>query len=98
MVNFTDHYGTAKEQKVNVTVDGNFVIVCVEGMAIADFSTLVTCTLYGADGTVLSAVTDSVESYTCRMAAELQKNGVDLGDAIAKFGTSAYAYFRSREE
>ena len=90
--------GNIVDKKVSVTADGSFTIVRVEGMAIADFSTKVTCTLYGADDTALGSVTDSVESYTSRMEAELQKNGADLGDAIAKLGASAYAYFHSREE
>ena len=87
VVTFTNHYDKLVEQEVNVDVSGSYVTVSVEEMAIADFGTMVTCTLYSANGTELGAVTDSVESYSARMGLG------NLGDTIAKLGASAYAFF-----
>ena len=92
-VSFTDHYGTQVEKQVPIEADGSYTIVRVEGMAIADYRGLVTCKLYSASGAELGSTIDSIESYTSRMASALQKNGVDLGDAIMKLGASSYAFF-----
>ena len=98
VASFTNHYGDVEEQKLTVTENGNFVIVRVEGMAIADYRALVTCKLYSADGTELGCVIDSMESYVARKADSLNRNGADLGDAIMKLGASSYAYFHSEEK
>ena len=92
-VSFTDHYGTQVEKQVPIEADGSYTIVRVEGMAIADYRGLVTCKLYSASGAELGSTIDSIESYASRMASALQKNGVDLGDAIMKLGASSYAFF-----
>jgi YD repeat-containing protein len=92
-VSFTDHYGKLVEKRVAVAASGSYSVVQVEGMAIADYRGLVTCKLYSAAGAELGSVTDSIESYACRMAIDLQKNGVDLGDAIMKLGASSYEFF-----
>ena len=76
-----------------IEADGSYTIVRVEGMAIADYRGLVTCKLYSASGAELGSTIDSIESYASRMASALQKNGVDLGDAIMKLGASSYAFF-----
>ena len=86
-ISFTDHYGRDKQQKLDVTASGSYTIVRVEGMAIADYRGLVTCTLYGAGGTALGDTVDSMESYIARV--ELG----ELGDAIMKLGASSYAFF-----
>ena len=93
VVSFTDHYGKPVEKTVAVEASGSFTVVRVEGMAIADYRGLVTCKLYSAAGAELGSVTDSIESYACRMAIDLQKNGVDLGDVIMKLGASSYEFF-----
>ena len=93
VVSFTDHYGKLVEKTVEVEASGNYSIVRVEGMAIADYRGLVTCKLYSAEGAELGSTIDSIESYAARMVSALQKNGVDLGDAIMKLGASSYAFF-----
>ena len=90
---FIDHYGRQTETQVDIEASGNYCIIRVEGMAIADYRGLVRCTLFGPNGAELGSTTDSMESYVSRMANQLQKNGADLGDAIMKLGASSYAFF-----
>ena len=86
-VSFTDHYDKQVEKRVDIEASGNYSIVRVEGMAIADYRSLVACKLYSADGTELGDTIDSMESYIARMRLD------DLGDAIMKLGASSYAFF-----
>ena len=92
---FTDHYGHAKEVRIegeNFIDYGNLGVLCevsVTGMAVADFRSVVTCTVYSADGTALEYATDSIEGYAYRNREKLGA----IVDAIVKFGESSYNYF-----
>ncbi len=93
IVTYTDHYGHAKELRIEGT---DFIeygsIMCqvsVTGMAIADFRSVVECTVYNADGEALASASDSIESYANRNAASLGA----IVDTIVKFGASSYNYF-----
>ena len=89
---YTDHYGKAK----SITIEGKDFVeynsanwyIPVTGMAVADCSQLVTCTIYNADKTVVTSAYDSVESYVARGSTD-----VALYSMIMKFAASAYASF-----
>ena len=97
MVRFTDFQGNAKEVRMEGSEfeqygsSGDIYKIVVDDVVLADAKTLVTVTLYSADGTVFGAGTDSVESYVARA----EENGADtygLYANIMKFAASAYNY------
>ena len=86
IASFTNHNGKKVEEKLAVTDNNGYAMISVNSLAIADYCTDVTVTLYNADGSVAGSATDSMASYVAR-------SKTDLGKAIMKFGASAYAYF-----
>ena len=86
VVTYTDHNGKSVSNTLAVENNAGFTMVSVNSLAIADYRTLVTCTVYNADGEIVGSAVDSMESYVAR-------SGNDLGAAIMRFGASAYAYF-----
>ena len=100
IVTYTDHYGEPVEREAVLSQDGNYVIITIGGIAVADYRTEVTCELYDASGAMIGSVTDTRAKYVARNTNKLisPDGTVDLGDAIMKFGESAYAYFRSLEK
>ena len=81
-----NHNGKKVEETLAVENNNGYSMVSVNSLAIADYRTLVTVTLYNADGSVAGSAVDSMASYVAR-------SKTDLGKAIMKFGSSAYAYF-----
>jgi len=57
----------------------------VDKIVLADAFSLVTVTVYNADGSVYGTGSDSVESYAARVSSE-------LNTAIMKFASSAKTY------
>lgn len=92
IVSYTDHYGNAHSNiRINASdfvANGSNSGVRIEGLAVADGATLVTCTIYNADGTQFAQAKDSVESYIARMS-----NLDAMFNEILKFTKSAYASF-----
>ena len=92
LVTFTDHKGVAHENciegsefaKYNDTTYG----VTVDDLVVADGDQLVTVTIYDGDSNVVAYASDTVNSYTGRMMSS-----DILFEQVAKFTTSAYAYF-----
>ena len=92
VVTFTDHKGNDHETRVegsafteyNSTVYG----VVVDDLVVADGDQLVTVTVYDANGNAVASASDTVNSYAARMM-----DGDPMFEAVAKFTTSAYAYF-----
>ena len=93
VVQYTDHYGTPVEYRVEgtdfVAEDSYRSYVAVTGLAIADYRQLVTCTVYDRDGNVLAWATDSIEGYIARMDDEIP----GLLAELAKLGNVAYYCF-----
>ena len=88
---FTDHAGRAVETRIETfrAYDSQNSYVSVPGLAVADFATVVSCTVYDAQGNALASAADSIEGYAHRMADRIPA----MVEAIVKFGTSAYQYF-----
>ncbi len=90
---YTDHYGNVKSIRVEgadfIKYSSTLCQVSITGMAVADFRSVVSCTVYNADDVALASASDSVESYANRNAASL---GATV-DTIVKFGASSYNYF-----
>ncbi|MBQ8248950.1 MAG: metallophosphoesterase [Clostridia bacterium] len=90
---YTDHYGNSKEVRIEgadfIKYSSTLCQVSITGMAVADFRSVVSCTVYNADGAAVANASDSVESYASRNAASL---GATV-DTIVKFGESSYNYF-----
>ena len=93
VITFTDHNGNAKEitvQSSEYTTQGNYKIIVVDDIVLADSFTVVTVNVYDAEGNVVANASDSVESYAARMST-----GDDLYMAIAKFAQAAYNSFHA---
>ncbi len=90
---YINHYGHAKSVRVEGTdfikYSSSLCQVSITGMAVADYKSVVSCTVYNANGVALASASDSVESYANRNAASL---GATV-DTIVKFGASSYNYF-----
>jgi hypothetical protein len=91
VIRFTDHKGNAHQVRVEgsefVKNGANYGVV-VDELVVADGDQLVTVTVYNANGKEVASASDTVNSYAVRMM------GSDaLFEAVAKFTTSAYAYF-----
>ena len=90
---YTDHYGNDKEVRIEgadfIEYGTSHCQISITGMAVADFRSVVSCTVYNADGEALANAADSVESYANRNADSL---GATV-DTIVKFGESSYNYF-----
>ena len=92
VVSFTDHKGVAHETRVdgssfsvyNSTTYG----VVVDDLVVADGDSVVTVTVYDAQGNVVASASDSVNSYAAR-----QMGQDAMYEMVAKFTTSAYVYF-----
>ena len=93
IVTYTDHYGHAKEVRIEgvdfIKYGSIMCQVSITDMAVADFRSVVSCTVYNADGEALANAADSVESYANRNAESLGA----IVDTIVKFGESSYNYF-----
>lgn len=87
-VSFTDHYGHEVNEAADLRIDNGFAIVDVDEIAVADGRQKITVTVYNADGSVYSTVTDSVESYISRV-----NNLAPLFELIMKFADSSHAFF-----
>ena len=88
---YTDHYGVKNEIRIDAVqaYDEESGYVSVPGLAAADYTQAVTCTVYDAAGNAIAWATDSVEGYIHRMTGTLPA----IAEAIAKFAASAYRYF-----
>ena len=96
-VSYTNHSGEEKSYRVE-TADffrnNNAYQARVNDLAIADGNTLVTCTVYKADGSVYAQATDTMNSYVARALNAGEK--YQWMESIAKFSASAYNYLRNR--
>ena len=97
-VEFENHYG----EKITTTVkfdefmlhnaNGNIYSVPVDELVISDGASVVTCTLFDANGSEVGVITESVGSYIAFMIAQnSDTNG--LYEAAMKFVTSAHNLF-----
>ena len=87
---FTNGSGNTQRIRINGTafaVSGGITVIELDALVYADARTPVQITVYNADGTVYSTVTDSIESYCSRIT-----KGDDVLIAIMKFADSAKAY------
>ena len=103
---YTNHYDQKKSVTIDGSAFGVYSKDNVNGwyIPVADMSVadgcqvdgeskfMVTCTVYNADGTVVTSAKDSVASYVAR-ANEDTNNTNPLYTQILKFATSAYNYF-----
>ena len=103
---YTNHYGKEKSVTIEGSAFGEYNINNVNGwyIPVADMSVadgcqvngeskfMVTCTVYNANGTVVTSAQDSVASYVARANADTN-NTNPLYTLILKFATSAYNYF-----
>ncbi len=93
IVTYTDHYGNAKESRIEgadfIKYSSSLCQVSITGMAVADFRSVVSCTVYNESDVAVANASDSIESYANRNAASL---GATV-DTIVKFGESSYNYF-----
>ena len=91
IVAYSDHYGKPVEIRIAdlQSYDNARICISVPGLAVADYTQMVTCTVYNAAGDPIAWSTDSMEGYIHRMTARLPA----IVEAIAKFGSSAYQYF-----
>ena len=91
IVSFTDHLGVVHETRVegsDFLPNGNMYGVVCNELVVADGDQLVTVTVYDAEGNVVASASDTVNSYLAR-----QMGGAEIFEMVAKFTTSAYAYF-----
>ncbi len=90
---YTDHYGNAKEVRLDEfkLYASGLHYVSVSGMAVADCSSVVSCTIYNSNGQQIASASDSVEGYIARQLASGRTD--DIYTAILKFAASAYNYF-----
>lgn len=95
LATYTNHRGAEHEIRIEgsefIKYSSKHHLIAVSGMAVADCRQLVTCTVYNADGEVITSASDSVESYVARNINSIG----DVVNAIMKFGTSSYNYFHS---
>lgn len=86
---YTDHYGKPQTATTSLFQNGEYWGVDISGFAVADGMQDITVTVKNGD-TVVAQATDSVIKYLSRM------QGKDaIYDAVAKFVTSAYNYFKT---
>ena len=93
VISFTDYNGAAKEitvQSSEYGKQGNYTIITIDDIVLADSFCLVTIDVYDAKGNVVAYSSDSIESYAARMST-----GEDIFMAVAKFAQAAYNYKRS---
>lgn len=92
MVTFTDHKGVAHEERIEGTEFAKYndttYGVTVDDLVVADGDQLVTVTVYNTNGNAVAYASDTVNSYATRMLTNDA-----LFEMVAKFTTSAYAYF-----
>ena len=91
VASYTNHYGEEVELRIEsfCAFDEESTYVSVPGLAVADYATVVTCTVYDAEGNVIATAADSIEGYAHRMVANLPT----MVESIVQFGVSAYNYF-----
>lgn len=91
-VSYTNHLGNSvTNEPVALKKNNRTHQVSVENLVVADGDTKITCTVYNADGTVYTSVTDSINSYVYRA-----KESYSWLESIAKFSSSAYAYLHTK--
>ena len=92
---YTDYKGETKEVRIEGSAFGaygSYTQISVTGMVVADYASVVTCTVYNTAGEVVGYGADSVESYASRASGSTQTAAL-TAVAIAKLGYSAYQYF-----
>lgn len=93
VISFTNYNGAAKEitvQSSEYGKQGNYTIITIDDIVLADAFCLVTIDVYDAKGNVVAYSSDSIESYAARMST-----GEDIFMAVAKFAQAAYNYKHS---
>ena len=88
-ITFTDHYGKKKEFDGEIATDKDgYKYIEVDQLATADYKTVVTCTIYNADGSEYAMAQDSIEQNMKR-----QPKQEEIYGALMKFGHSAFEFF-----
>ena len=91
---YTNYKGDAKEVDLTVAESNGFAVLSLENLSFADYRTLVTFTLYNADGTVAGTAVTSMESYAFK--ANNVESLEDLSKALMKFCASAHNYLTTK--
>ena len=93
VVSFTDHNGVAVNDCVagsDFDKNGNYLVLTVDQVVLADARTLFTIQIYNADGTLFDTHIDSVESIIARNS---NAANTDVFQAIMNFADGAFRYF-----
>lgn len=90
-VSFTNHKGRVIKEAARMDIEGSIGIVRVDQIAVADGRTLVTVTVYNADGSVYGTATDSLEGYIARVSGNEPENAA-LYEKIMMFSDSSYNF------
>jgi len=99
IVNYTDHRGKAVELKIDAsefvtqTSVSGVKFVYVDSPRVADGRQLISCTIYDAEGNIISSASDNVESYVARNAAKKP-----FYELILKFSDAAHAYLHRNDK
>lgn len=94
-IEYTGHYGKKVSYRAEYTdfVKNNSTYkLSVDGLAVSDGNTLVTCTVYNADGSQYASVTDSVNSYLARFKTEHP-----WMEYVVRFISSTYNYLHATD-
>ena len=85
------------EDFIKYNNSSSYALVPVIGMAVADYQSIVTCTVYDANDNALATAIDSVEGYAYRALASGRAGETleNLCKTLMKFSASADAYFAS---
>ena len=93
-ISYTDYLGNTVSYRTEyedfVKNNGSYKL-SVDKLAVADGSTLVTCTVYKADGTQYASVTDSMTSYLARFVTSYP-----WFEQVVKFITSTHDYMLNK--
>ena len=94
IVTHTSHSGSAVETRIEYSEFENYNAsmksVPVITLAAADGDQTITCTLYDAQGNVITAASDTMNSYLSRMSSKSA-----VANATLKYARACYAYFHS---
>ena len=98
IVTHTKHDGsdpveTRVEKSEFLKYNNTYYYVPVETLVVADGDEIVTCVLYKADGTEVTTVVDSMNSYLSRAIA---KDGHALYSTLLRFTRSAYTFLHTK--
>ena len=93
---YTDCRGNEVTVDAKLTASGDFGVVTVNALAVADYDCAVTMTIYNADGSVYGSAVDSVAGYVARNTEPNDEAKLKaLCEDLAKFAEAAYQYFQS---